>query len=419
MTARFAFLLACLLANSATFAQRPNRAESKELLQRLSDDFRACDHPSMRLSPYRNYDPHRDLLRELRAMLGAPVDACPDTPGRAVAFLRGAIGDPVRPDADVSLLAMLEAALRSGTGGPPDLPSADALARHLWLVGAERGVPGLSAEALEAWAAGSEGVALLEARIAAAPTGRAIWVRAGQLLDRTRADYDPKRAADLLENSPDRHRDALRLRLSDLLSDGTHLPPDFKRAAALFRAQATGVSEPGFARRALLTVGRRAAAAARSPDERLAALAILAPAALDGGEAGAAYERELRRVSAPVVRTPIPRILFETIRSEMDFAFAYLLDMLPDETKPGSRPIGYEGLVGRDGRLVTVRLAQSSGVTERDEAVRAAWLRRGDEVDFSSVAGGRTAWIMLPPVDPMFDYSAAYDRVKARCPFCM
>jgi hypothetical protein len=34
------------------------------------------------------------------------------------------------------------------------------------------------------------------------------------------------------------------------------------------------------------------------------------------------------------------------------------------------------------------------------------------------VARGRAVWVELPPVDPMFDYGAAWDHRKARCPAC-
>jgi hypothetical protein len=293
------------------------------------------------------------------------------------------------------------------------------LSRYLWLIGGERDVPGLGEAELRAWLAGPEAEALLEARIASAPTARAVALRAGQLLDRTRADYDPARAAELLESGPGKHQRDVRLRLAELLSDGSHLPSDFPRAARLFRDEATGVSDRAGAQRVLLRIGRRAAASARTAKERLAALAILAPAALDGiDDSRALYQQQLARVRASRLDAPLPADRIEWVHAELNFAFAYMLDMLPDDTARSSRPIVHEGLIGPDGRLVTVRLVRSSGVAARDLAVQSAWLRRGAEVDLSSVARGRTVWVALPPVDPMFDYGAAWDHRKARCPAC-
>ena len=412
-------LLLALAGPAPAQPQPANPVAAQGLHERLRQDFKACRHPSMALSPYRSYDPHRDLLGELRAMLDAPAEACPETPARAVAFLAAAAGDPIRPDADIDLLVMLEAALREGKGGPPDPARLRILSRHLWLVAGKREVPGLSEPELRAWVAGPEAVALLEARIAAAPTARAVDLRAGQLVDRTRADYDPARAADLLESGPGKHEREVRLRLAELLSDGSHLPPDFARAARQFRDEATGVSERAEAQRVLLRIGRRAAAAARRQTDRLGVLAILAPAALDGIEdSRALYARHLARVRAPLLAAPLPADRIEWVHAELNFAFAYMLDMLPKGTPPSSRPIVHEGLIGPDGRLVTVRLVSSSGVAARDLAVRSAWLRRGVVVDLSSVARGKAVWTSLPPVDPMFDYGAAWDHRKSRCPAC-
>lgn len=409
-----------LLAFAAPVAaQLPDRAEMRALHHKLRADFEACRHPSMDVPAYRNYDPHRDLMRELEAMLNAPVEACPDTPGRAVAFLAAAVGDPVRPDADTSLLAMLESALRGGKAGLADPARLRTLGRHLWLIGGERDVPGYSEADLASWLSGPEAVALLEARIAAAPTARAVRLRAGQLLDRGRGDFDPGRAADLLEKGPAKNEMAVRLLLGELLSDGQKMPPDFPRAANIFRYEATRSRDRAEAQRALLRIGRRAARAARTEADRMNALAILAPAALDGiDDSESLYRRQLARVRVPLLRGPLPADRLDWIHAEMDFAFAYMLDMLPTETEKSDRPIAHQGLIGADGRLATVRLVRSSGVAARDHAVQSAWLGRGGVVDLSAVSRGRAVWIDLPPVDPMFNYSDAWDRRKARCPAC-
>jgi hypothetical protein len=416
-------LLVMLLLTSAVqaAARPPERPDLAAADRRASGAFRACRPAMAEMPVHRNSDPHRDLLLMLGAMLNAPADACPGAAAEAMAYLAIASGDPIRADADLALLVMRESALRDGKGGSPDPVTANEIARHLWLVGGDREVPGMTAGALEQWLEGADAVASLEARIKAAPTGRAVWLRAGQLLDRDRPDYDPARAAHLLERvSPDRYQETVRLKLAALLSDGVHLPPDFPRAAKTFRDQATGIGNPALGQRILLKIGRRAAAAARTPADRLAALAILAPAALDSLEdSEALYRRELGKVKARRIDTALPDRVLEWTRAETRFAFAYLLDMLPETVAPSDRPIVYEGMIGPDGRLVTVRLLESSGVPARDRAVKAAWLSHGPRIDFSAVAPGRTFWIRLPAVHPMFDYGAAYDEVKAACPFCM
>jgi hypothetical protein len=419
MARAFAAIGVLLALVAPAGSQEPDRAEMRALHEKLKADFESCRHPSMELSPYRNHDPHRDLLRELAAMLNAPAEACPDTPARAVAFLEATVGNPVRSDADTSLLVLLESALRQGKGGIADPVRLQTLARHLWLIGGERDVPGYGKADLDSWLAGPEAVALLEARIAAAPTVRAVRLRSEQLLDRSRGDFNPGRAADLLESGPAKHEMAVRLLLGELLSDGQKMKPDFARAAALFRYEATGVRDRAEAQRALLRIGRRAAKAARTEPEHMAALAILAPAALDGiDDSESLYRRQLARVRAPLLRAPLPADRLDWIHAEMDFAFAYMLDMLPEETPKSDRPIVHQGLIGPDGRLTTVRLVRSSGAAARDHAVRSAWLGRGGVVDLSAVARGRSVWVELPPVDPMFDYSAAWNRRKARCPAC-
>jgi hypothetical protein len=413
-------LLAVALAAALPAAAADSRdfAAERALHQRLRQDFAACDHPAMALPRYRNYNPERELLRELRAMLHAPVEACPGTPGRAVAFLSAAVGDPIRPDVLPALIEMLEGALREGRGTAPDPARADALARYLWLV-SDRDPPGWSEAEREAWLIRPETIAMLEARVAAAPTARAIWLLSSLLLRRELAVYDAGRAATLLESSPEIYRDPVRLRLAALLSDGIHLPPDYRRAARPFRASATGpAGEAAAAQRVLLSLGERAAAAARTPDERLAAVAILAPAALDGLDGGA-HARALARIGARTRAEPLPPDRVEWISSVLDLGFANMLDLLPETTPPGSRPIVLRGLVGADGRLATVALVQSSGVPERDRAVLAVYLRSGADVDLSSVAGGSPVWVTLPPVDPMLDHATVYAAIRARCPACM
>lgn len=422
MSFRF-FLTAALLAAlpapapaAASGAAGP--ANLRALHQQLRQDFAACDHPSMQLSPYRNYNPERELRRQLQAMLSAPLEACPDTPARAVAFLSGVVGDPVRPDAPVFLVQMLEQALREGRGSAPDAGRADALARYLWLV-SDRDPAGWSEAEREAWLVRPETIAMLEARVEAAPTARAIWLLSSLLLRRDLAIYAPGPAATLLESSPELHRDPVRLRLAALLTEGVHLPPDYSRAAAPFRRDATEAPERAAAAQEVLRgIGERAAAAARTQAQRLAALAILAPAALDGRDGGA-HTRLLRRVRVPTRTEPLPPDRVEWLSAELDLGFAHMLDMLPETTPRGLRPIVLRGLVGADGRLVTVTLAQSSGVAERDRAVMANYLRLGPRVDLSSVAQGRPIWVTLPPVDPMLDHATVYRAIRERCPACM
>ena len=354
-------------------------------------------------------------------MLAAPVEACPDTPAAAVAFMRRQIGDPIRADADTELLSMLEESARSGRGMAPDPEFAARLARHAWLVAADRDVAGWSEAECEAWLVRPETIAALEARVSAAPTARAIWLLSDLLLRRGLPGYDPARAAALLEASPELHSDPVRLRLAGLLSDGAHMPPDYRRAAKPFRYDA-GRNEDiaGPAQQALLDIGRRAARKARTQAERLTALSVLGPAALDGfGDSRALYTRLLRQVRAPRSKAPLPADRIDWLSAELDTGFAHNLDMLPDDTPPGRLPILIDGLIGPDGRLATVRLTQSSGVAPRDRAVLSNYLRAGDRVDLSSVAKGRAVWVALPPVDPMLTYSEVYRKRKARCPACM
>lgn len=396
-------------------------ATAREPMEALREAFEACKHPGMEYPRARNYDPDRDLRLRLTAMLRAPKNACPGTPGLAVIFLRQAVGDPVRPDADPSLIEMLRMAAHDGTGMAPDPALSFALHRHLWLIGGEREVSGWNESERQAWLSDPDTIALLEARVAAAPTARSIWLLANLRLRRDIPGYDPKRAAALLEKSPEIHQDLVRTRLASLLIEGEHLPRDFTRAAKPFRYDAVRQTQDRApAQRVLLDIGRRAAAAARTPLERLQALSILAPASLDGiADSRAVYERLLGRIKAARDTSVLPKDRLDWISAELDIGFAYNFDMLPDETAPGLRPIELDGLVGPDGRLVTVSLTQSSGVPVRDRAVVAIYLWNGPKVDFSTVVKGRATWIRLPPVDPMLSYETVYARRRERCPACM
>jgi hypothetical protein len=201
---------------------------------RLREISAACADPVLDIPIPRGIDHARDARRLIDAMLRTDKVKCPGIAETAVAELHAALGKVERGDVDLDLLGFAWRAAARGQGMAPDPALADRYGRILWLFDDDPpDMPRWTAAEREAWLRRPESVALLRARNAdrMLRTGRSLEALAGLLLRRDLPCYAPAEAVDLLEdgrlfvNLPNRRR------LSRLLTDGAHVPPDYVRAA--------------------------------------------------------------------------------------------------------------------------------------------------------------------------------------------
>ena len=332
------------------------------------------------------------MLRQLERMLRADPRACPGVAADAAARVRALAGLPERPDASPRVLALARIAAEEGLGMERDTELADRYGRMQWLLAVQAPeLPRWSPEQQQAWLARPETVALLEGAVARnRHATRQATMLAELRLRRDLAGYDPEQALRLFEQAIAYERYA------EVLTDGEHMAPDFRRAfAPMFRlGMFTGDDEQ---RRLLLSVGRRAAAAARTPEQRAQALRILFAGALDDFDGGCALVAEQLRHFGRAPQVQLAPGDAERISDRM--ANAYDAMLVSDEPAQ-PRPIVLRALIDPRGRVVYAEVRQSSGSLDRDYFPVEAWAQYAEEVDLSATSRGRFVWADLPPIDP-------------------
>ncbi|WP_114954763.1 hypothetical protein [Sphingosinicella terrae] len=370
-----------------------------------------CDDPVLDLPAYRGVDWNRDTRRLLSAMLRTDPGRCPGVAEAAAARITRDVGDPERSDVYLELLELAWQVAETGRGLPRDTDMADRYGRMLWLFADEPpALPRWADGAREAWLVRPATIALLEGRnaVPALRTRRSLQLLAGLRLRRDLAGYDPAEAANLLEDGRLMFNLENRMRFSRLLTAGEHLPPDHVRAARPYLF-AVGLwpdrEDPYLAE--LLRIARLALSAARTPVERAQALRLLAATSLDesGGELDAGLRRLGRLRSVPLAAGDAERV-----GRALDWKIAWATPYGCDDEARGLGPVTLDALIGPDGRVVTTRIALSSGAAECDRGVRIAWAQEGERADLSATARSRFVWTRLPPVDPGMSTSDAYER---------
>lgn len=361
-----------------------------------------------------------DVGRYLRAMLRDPP-ACPGIAQKAARFVTESVGTPERADVDTDMLHRAWTLVREGRLVRRDPAIESRYARMLWLF-AERphwrsaramGWTGEEQPGWRAWSEGAEAVALLTERNAVSRwrTGRTLSLEAELRLRRDLPWYDPARAVLLLEDPRLRYQKGGAERITALLTDGTHLPPDPGRASRIYREWAVGeASDSAVARRKLLELGRLTEARDRSPAARALAINLYFGAAL-AGETAAVVAREA--AVARLGRVPTVALApgdAERIGRAIDRDYASLLDtsQLPSAA-PGS-VIRLRALLSPAGRVVMVKVTGSSGVVERDARAVQVWFRFERPLDLTATARGRFVWTDLPPVDAALTWSQVSRR---------
>lgn len=336
--------------------------------------------------------PARYVQRQLETMLRADPAACPGIAAAAARRVLALAGVPERPDAPVGFLALAREAAEEGLGMARDTSLADRYGRMEWLLSADPPeLPRWTPEQQQAWLARPETIALLETVVA----GNRNATRQAELLAelRLRRDlpgYDPEAALALFERAIEYDRYA------ELLTDGEHMPPDYRRAfAPMFRLGTFSLFDDQ--QRLVLRVGRRAAAEARTREERAQALRLVFAGALDDLDGGCRFVAEqLRRFSDVPLVSLAPG---DAQRIHGRFANEYDPMLVSDE--PASpRPIVLRVLIDPDGRVVYARVRQSSGSRDRDFFPVRAWATYAEEVDLSATSQGRFVWADLPPIEP-------------------
>lgn len=329
--------------------------------------------------------PDRRALRLLDWMLRLDPARCPELAATAWQELDRIVGSPERPDVPVDYLHLAWRAAREGLGRQRDPALAERYARIAWLLDDQpRDMEVWGEAAPQRWLAHPGTTALLEARVAASQYHyRQARLLGEIMLRRDRGGYDPQRALALFSQGRDY------LRQADLLSSGEHLPADYRRAGAVLLEHAYLGSDR--TQRAMLQVGRRAGAAARTAQQHADALRMLFAASLDGIDDSCALLRaQLGRIEAPTVSLAAEDA--RLIAAAMDLEGGYGVDVA------SPAPIRMRALVDPTGRVVYAELLSSSGSLSRDVAARAAWVQYAERVKLSASTGGRLAWVALPPV---------------------
>jgi hypothetical protein len=333
-------------------------------------------------------------------MLHVDPARCPGVPGAAAAMIVPRIGSVETGEFSLDYLRLAWEAAEHGLGMARDPSLAESYGQLLWLFDDEPpALPRWSEADRQAWLARPETAQLLRVRndLPSGGTRRSLELE-GEL--RLRRDlprvYDPQRAVRLLSSSELLFNIPNRLRLSRLLTDGEHVPPDYPAAAAPFLTFINwGNGAEPEADRELLRIGRLAAAAARTPQERAEAIRILWAATVEQRTGREALERMLRplRRAPPVALAPGDAARIARIGGELTASIAL------DGDPRTFRPILLRALVGPDGRVAFAEVIQSSGAAQRDLIALGGWAENYAEVDFSATARGRFVWVDLPPLD--------------------
>lgn len=367
-------------------------------LQRTAAPCRDADR---RGGPPHVINPQREALDLVRRMLPVDPARCPGVARAAYHQLRAWAGEIERSDADSEVLRLLYRAASEGLGAPADPALAVRIGRILWLFEPQR--PRLSWSEEERWAflLRPETLALLRGRLARRPSEVRVRALLGEIhLRRDGPSYDPAEAVRMLEASA--RSPAEQDRVATMLTDGTLVPIDYRRAARVWWRNVEHSPAGSPARLALLRIGRLAAAAARAPAERGEALRILAMAALDApGEAAAARDAMRARLGR-IPTAPLAPGDAERIAAGIGREFGIWGVSAPEAGQPRHRPLLLRGLIGPDGEIVLTEVAQSSGSPVHDLAAQFVWAEYGERVDLSATARGRFVWTSLPPVNPRY-----------------
>jgi hypothetical protein len=394
-------ILPALLLLAATPASAQIDQEAFDFYRQVSAAAEACSEPQPRIGGEHIPMPHRWALQLLEWMLHVHPARCPGVPEAAARMIPTRIGAIETGLFSLDYLRLAWLAAENGLGMPRDEARADSYGRLLWLFADEPpALPRWSEAERQAWLARPETAELLRARNDRrdAGTRRSLELE-GEL--RLRRDlpgiYDPERAVRLLGDSHLLFNIPNRLRLSRLLTDGEHVPPDYPAAASPFLTFiGWGNGAVAEADRELLRIGRLAASSAHTPQQRADAIRILWAASVDADAAG---RETLNRMLRPLRRAPrVPLAAGDAERIEAiedDLTASITLDGDPKTF----RPVVLRALVGPDGRVAFAELVQSSGAPRRDRIALGGWAENNDEVDLSASAGGRFVWVDLPPLD--------------------
>lgn len=407
-------LIAPLLLLLAAPGSSP--ATSQEAWQwdrRLREISAPCKDPVMDIPIPRGVDHARDARWLIEAMLKTDKVKCPGIAETAVAELRSVLGEVERADVDLELLAIAWRAAERGQGMAPDPALADRYGRILWLFDDEPpAMPRWTAAEREAWLERPETLALLRARNAGQMlrTRRSLEAHAGLLLRRDLPFYAPAEAIALLEDGRVNSGLASMLRLSRLLTNGRHVPPDYGRAARPFlRLAALDMDFVSKHQQELLRIGYLAAAAARTPTKQAEALRILSGAALDGRFDSKEVQSRLLGEIGRVGQASLSEPEKAAIEKALDWQMAWALPGT-DGLESRLRPIILRGLLGPDGKMIMTEVRQSSGSPRHDRAARGVWAEYPERVVLGATAGGRFVWVDLPPVDPYMTTSDAWSK---------
>ena len=407
-------LIAPLLLMLAAPGSSPSTSnEAWQWHTRLREISAPCKDPILKIPIPRGVDHARDARWLVDAMLKTDPARCPGIAEAAVAELLSVLGEVERGDVDLQLLELAWRAAARGQGMAPDPTLADRYGRMLWLFDDEPPqMPRWTAAEREAWLRRPETMALLRARNAGPMlrTTRSLEAQAGLLLRRDLPFYGPAEAIDLLEDGRLLTNLGNRLRISRLLTDGKHVPPDYVRAARPFLSVAA--IEADFAsgyQQELLRIGHLAAAAARTPVERAEALRIVSAAALDGRFDSREVQARLLRDIGPAANAALSDSDRAAIEKALDWQMAWALPGT-DGVENRLRPIVLRGLVGPHGKVIAAEIRSSSGSPRHDRAALGVWTEYPDRADLSALAGGRFVWVDLPPVDPHMTTSDAWSK---------
>jgi hypothetical protein len=411
------FLLLLVLCCGTASAQVPSERDEWEWYRSLQAVASKCDDPVLDLPIPHVIRPHDRALELASALMRVDQARCPGVTSDAVSRLLLRIGEPERAEVDVDLVRLGWKAAEKGVGMAPDPALADRLGRILWLFHDQPPSLARTSESeLRLWLAEAGPIALLQARNRdpRLRTQRSLELHSGIALQRGHSAYDPALAASLLEDGQMLGRRGVRERLAALLTDGTHLPPDYARAARIYLGSASWEANGGEAQGALLQIGRAAAEAAKAPEEIATALRILSASAIDGRFDSRKERDSLLRKAGRIHSARLTGEQEEVIFRALDFRIGFDLPDAREDDPPAMKPILLRALIGPDGRAISTEVVQSSGSPMRDRIVQGAWIDEGYKVDLGEVARDRFVRVDLPPVDPLMTTMKALESENKR-----
>lgn len=396
-------MIALLFATAlwAAPAITPAVAQPPSIEWAMADELQAlvASCPAAQISPGRRrmeramHVPRPDnvVLPQLRLMLRADPRECPGIAAIAARRMRDLVGVPERPDVHTGVLALAREMAEEGLGMARDPELADRYGRVLWLFENEAPeLPRWTAAQQQAWLERPETIVLLDAhlthhRYAAFRQARML---AALRLRRDLPGYDPEAALALYQRAIERERYA------EILTDGVHMPVDYRRATGAFlRTPMFGLDAEQ--QRALLRMGRQAVAAARTREEEAQALRILFAASVESVDNSCQTLAAQRRQFDRAPEVPLADGEARRIEDELTDDFR---GFMIDDDVPNPRPIVLRGLIDPDGRLIYAEVRQSSGSRDRDRFAILAWAEYAEEVDLSATSRGRFVWTLLSPI---------------------